>query len=905
MAALCVVPFTINTRIVFPSCHHDARHVFETVSKHGRVDSARFSTDVCGNAEAGRERDVPHDLEDAGAAVRGGCERLALVPHRKCLHIRLSLLKIVGVLPSAVPDPPHMSRFTPILLNCVVLHASALAQQPDFAHDVVPILKEHCAECHTGEKSEGGFSFNTQRQLIESGYVKSGKPDASRLIELVASHDVEDQMPPQDRKRLTQEEIDVLRRWVATEVAWEPGFRFASSAYEPPLLPREVELPAAEFSGQNPIDRILSVYRQQQSLPRGESVDDHVFLRRVYMDLVGLTPTFEQQQQFLHNEGDGHREQLVDRLLRNNHAYAEHWMSFWNDLLRNDYAGTGFIDGGRTQITSWLYTALVRNLPYDEFVRELLTPVAGAEGFINGIKWRGNVNASQVREVQFAQNVSQVFLGINMKCASCHDSFIDHWTLDEAYGLAAIYSTRALEIHRCDKPVGRTAKAAWIFPEIGDVDPDAAQPERLKQLATVMTSPQNGRFSRTMVNRLWHRMMGHGIVHPVDAMHTEPWSEDLLDYLANDLVANNFDVKQTLRLITTSQAYQCASAAAQDSATADGFVFHGPTARLLTAEQFIDSVWQLTHAPPQKIDAPIPADVFYGDDLPKVERNGQWLWSYAGTNASPAGEVASFRKTFVVKAKPRLARLVITCDNEYTAWLNGKKIGGDTNWTTIDVLNLTRHLKVGENELLVVGRNAGATPNPAGLYAEIILVDSKDRKTRIATDESWQAIVGDVKPAKAAAPEWRKAALVEPQNFLGPGAEASITLQLSMALADVMRGGRSAFSKSNLLLRSLGRPNREQVVTTRPASLSTLQAIDLANGEILDGILAAGAARLHADASDPAEFAVRLFRETLCREPSIQERDLSVTLLGESPTVASVQDLLWMLVMLPEFQFVQ
>src|SRR5262249_19673267 len=151
-------------------------------------------------------------------------------------------------------------------------------------------------------------------------------------------------------------------------------------------------------------------------------------------------------------------------------AYAEHWLTFWNDLLRNDYAGTGYIDGGRKPITTWLYRSLRENKPYDRFVRELISPTAESEGFIKGIKWRGNVNASQVVEVQSPQNTSQVFLGVTMKCASCHDSFIDNWKLNDAYGLAAIVANNPLEIHRCDKPTGNRAQAKFLFPELGDLD---------------------------------------------------------------------------------------------------------------------------------------------------------------------------------------------------------------------------------------------------------------------------------------------------------------------------------------------------------------------------------------------------------------------------------------------------
>src|SRR5262249_48169384 len=149
---------------------------------------------------------------------------------------------------------------------------------------------------------------------------------------------------------------------------------------------------------------------------------------------------------------------------------------------------------------------------------ELISPTPASEGFIKGIKWRGNVNASQVPELQFSQNVSQVFFGINMKCASCHDSFIDRWKLDDAYALAAIVADRSLEIHRCDKPLGRFANARFIFPELGNIDAAQPRPKRLEQFAALVTHPDNGRFARTIANRVWQRLMGRGIVHPVDVM---------------------------------------------------------------------------------------------------------------------------------------------------------------------------------------------------------------------------------------------------------------------------------------------------------------------------------------------------------------------------------------------------
>ena len=150
-----------------------------------------------------------------------------------------------------------------------------------------------------------------------------------------------------------------------------------------------------------------------------------MFARRAYLDVIGLLPPPEGLEAFLADRHKDKRERLVERLLGDDRNYAEHWLSFWNDLLRNDYKGTGYIDGGRKQITHWLYSALLTNMPYDKFVGELVNPTADSEGFTKGIVWRGIVNASQTPQMQTAQNIAQVFMGVNLKCASCHDSFIN------------------------------------------------------------------------------------------------------------------------------------------------------------------------------------------------------------------------------------------------------------------------------------------------------------------------------------------------------------------------------------------------------------------------------------------------------------------------------------------------
>ena len=350
-----------------------------------------------------------------------------------------------------------------------------------------------------------------------------GKSEESRVIELVAGLDP-DSVMPQKGKRLTPEQIGLLRAWIDQGAPWDASISFAKP---PPanLFPRKPELPAPRKDMVNPIDRILRPYFEANGLKPRKPVSDRIYVRRVYLDAIGLLPTPGELNEFLADKRADKREQLVKRLLADNRRYAEGWLTFWNDALRNDYRGTGYIDGGRKPITEWLYAALAKNMPFDEFVRELVNPTPESEGFAKGIVWRGVVNASQTPQMQTAQNISQVFMGVNLKCASCHDSFINDWMLSDSYGLAGIYSDEALEMVHCDKPTGHFAKTRFIYPELGDIDPQAPKAERLKQLADIITSRKDGRLTRTIVNRLWAKFMGRGLVEPVDEMDNAAWNQ--------------------------------------------------------------------------------------------------------------------------------------------------------------------------------------------------------------------------------------------------------------------------------------------------------------------------------------------------------------------------------------------
>jgi len=790
--------------------------------------------------------------------------------------------------------------------------AFGAAAKVDFSHQIVPVLREHCGECHTGDKKKGSFSMNDRASLLTGGEsgraVIPGNAAKSPFIEAITTQDPDKQMPPKGA-RLSPEKVKLLQDWIDAGAPWEEGFAFKKPAYEPPLKPRRPELPKPVAGRSNPVDRILDADLAKRKAASPKPIDDATFARRAHMDLVGLLPEPAALAKFLADKSPDKRTKLVRDLLANDTAYAEHWLTFWNDLLRNDYSGTGFITGGRKQITKWLYRALADNKPYDQFARELIAYTPDSEGFAAGIKWRGDVSAGATTEIQFAQSVGQSFLGINLKCASCHDSFIDRWKLEDAYGLAAIYATSKMEIHRCDKPVGKTAQASWLFPELGQINAAAPQPERLKQLAALMTHPENGRFTRTIVNRFWHRLMGRGIVHPTDAMQTEPWSHDLLDYLAAHLADSKFDLKKTLELIATSAAYQSHAQVLGKDADEHGYHYAGPRAKRLTAEQFVDAVWQITGAAPTRFDAQVVRGRPTAEAVAAMTLSAKWIWGHADAGNAKAGETFTARKKFNLKSAPVRAGAVATADNEFKLYVNGALAASGDNWENPEAIPLETKLKAGANEIVLVAKNAGTAPNPAGVLFEARIKFADGTTITIGTDATWETLKSppDAKGKFKAEPQTGGAAVEVANSALwNVKVGKQLATQLAQAATSAQPMVRASLLKNDFLMRALGRPHREQIVSVRPAELSTLEAIDLSNGQLLATRLEQGASRILTK-SWPNSGALTqwLYQFALARGPTPAELTFAREVLGEKPTSQGVQDLLWAVLMLPEFQLVR
>ena len=457
------------------------------------------------------------------------------------------------------------------------------------------IFAHSCTNCHGEAKQKGDLRLDSKEAILKGGEdgpaLVAGSPETSELIRRIKLPRSHKEAMPSKGKGLTAQEIATIEYWVKQGAPWPTGdlksiYRVAA------LEPRMPEIPAATDDLVSPVDLFVNDYFKKHKVEWNKKVDDRTYIRRVYLDVIGLIPAADTVDAFVNDTRADKREILVNNLLGRNDDYAQHWLTFWNDALRNDYSGTGYITGGRYDITKWLYSSLRDNKPYNSFVKELISPDEKSKGFIAGIKWRGTINASQRTEMQAAQNVSQVFLGLNLKCASCHDSFVSDWKLEDAYAFANVFADSALEINRCDKPTGKMAPTRILYKQLGEIDANAIPQEKLKQLADYLVQPKDGRLYRTLVNRVWAQLMGRGIVEPVDVMDNEPWSQDLLDWLASDFVATGYDVKKLIYKILTSKTYQLPSVGIKEAEliVAPDYTFTGMLRRRLTAEQFTDAV---------------------------------------------------------------------------------------------------------------------------------------------------------------------------------------------------------------------------------------------------------------------------------------------------------------------------
>ena len=350
----------------------------------------------------------------------------------------------------------------------------------------------------------------------------------------------------------------------------------------------------------NFIDELVFDKLARLNLPISKPASDTEFIRRVYLDTIGIVPTVDETLQFLQDSSERRRERVIDSLLKRP-EYAEFWAMKWGDLFANSVLTSS---DGTAYLQDWLRRAFQDNKPYDRFVTEILTST--------GSTWEvGAVNFFSRPVEDVATLTAQAFLGLGIECARCHDHPSTNWKREDFLSLTAFFSQLTNKWLRpppvesiwhleLDKEFRHPESKQIVAPRFLDGTEPLVQPleDRRAVLARWMTSKDNPWFARATVNRFWNQFMGRPLVDPVDDFRaSNPASnEALLDRLADDFVDHGYNLHHLIRTITGSNTYQLSSIP-ETGNRIDDRNFSRYYLKRLTAEQLIDSIVQVTGVP--------------------------------------------------------------------------------------------------------------------------------------------------------------------------------------------------------------------------------------------------------------------------------------------------------------------
>jgi hypothetical protein len=403
-------------------------------------------------------------------------------------------------------------------------------------------------------------------------------------------------------KKLRSVELNVIVRYLDRQEPVTLAF-----------LPAREEFTWTDAPLANPIDKHLFPQLKELRLTPSPLADDSMFLRRAYLDALGILPTAEEARKFLDDPSPAKRGRLVDELLRRP-EFSDFWAQKWADLLRLEEKALD--RKGVRVFHQWVRDSIASGKPLNEFARELIA--ARGSTYQNP---PANLYRSLREPYPRAEAIAQVFLGVRLQCAKCHNHPFDRWTQDDYHQFAAFFGSidyRVLTNNRRDtfdkhefdgeQIVFLNRDLALKHPRTGEPlaprllgsDTPAPPGDALQTLADWVASPDNPFFAKAQANRVWFHLMGRGLVEPNDDFRVSnpPINGPLLDELAAYLRDNHFDLRALVRLIMTSRAYELSSHPAGTNAE-DEIHFAKSIVRPVEAEQLFDAVAQVTGSRPK------------------------------------------------------------------------------------------------------------------------------------------------------------------------------------------------------------------------------------------------------------------------------------------------------------------
>ena len=364
----------------------------------------------------------------------------------------------------------------------------------------------------------------------------------------------------------------------------------------------------------NYIDKHIDAKLKRLKIQPAPEASDEVFVRRIYIDLTGIPPTPEQTRAFLEDRAASRtkRERLIDRLI-GSREFVDHWALKWGDLLQSNRKHLG--EKGTWAFRQWIRDAIASNQPYDDFTREILTSVGSTFQSPASNYFRVNDDPKIAMET-----TTQLFLGVRMVCAQCHDHPFEKWTQNQYYQLAAFFAAVGMKpgfdadeqivyLKRDDNDIkhpktNKVVDAEYLIASAG-LPPIADFRDRREALADWLTSAKNPFFAKAIVNRVWSYFLGRGIIEPVDDIRgsNPPINPDLLDALEQDFIASGFDLQHLMRTIVSSRTYQTGIETNKWNET-DEVNFSRFAPRRLPAESLLDAITVATGSRPNFPEVP-------------------------------------------------------------------------------------------------------------------------------------------------------------------------------------------------------------------------------------------------------------------------------------------------------------
>ena len=358
------------------------------------------------------------------------------------------------------------------------------------------------------------------------------------------------------------------------------------------------------------LDRYINAALKREGIQPSKMSEDAEFLRRVHLDLTGKIPTPEEVLDFL-KDGSSNKRQKKIRELLGSAAYLDYWTGLWvNWLIGRREDG----DDRRIGLTYWVRDALTTNMPFNEFVQELIA----ADGELRDNGAGNYIMRYDSSPVFLTSHTTRLFLGLPMQCAECHDHKTEMWTQEDYYGIAAFFagieSQRKGDIQTTDMAgnerrmdnfliTNKAENTIWVERLEKQVRPHFLDGTEYKgsllkkreALAQWITDKANPYFSQALVNRIWKHFMGRAFVEPVDGFGEEnqPTNPKLLKWLANDFVMHGYDLQHLMRTIVNSETYQRTSQTNESNKDDQRYYSHAYV-KPLSAEQFFHSLLQAT-----------------------------------------------------------------------------------------------------------------------------------------------------------------------------------------------------------------------------------------------------------------------------------------------------------------------